>query len=444
VYAKLRLLWESARTSFWVVPALMILCSVALAFAALLLDSADILEEIGGRKFIYRGGPEGARETLATIAGSMITIAGVVFSITIVVLSLASEQMGPRLIRNFIHDGLNQVVLGTFTSTFTFCILILVNVRGEENEAFVPQVSITLGLALALLSILVLIIFIHHIARQIQITFILSTVGHELEESLERIVPLQSEPPTPQDRLRAVAAMPPDFETGGVPVLSTGQGYLTLIDIPGLVELAAKHDLLVRLDRTPGEFVIRGSELGRVWTKGEPPEDLGERVCTELSFDRIRTPVEDLGFAFDQLVEIGVRALSPSTNDPFSAMSSLNQLAAGLTVLAGRPPAFPYHYDDKGRVRVVDRPPDFERTAEYCLTPLRFYGRDSLPFMLHFLSVLERMAPAIPRKADRKVLSGHAMAGLHSALPQITSSTDRRMLEGAYERTRKALEKAGP
>jgi uncharacterized membrane protein len=443
VYARLRQVWETLRTTFWVVPALMILGSIGLAYATLFLDRSELLGDLDGYKFLFHGGPDGAREMLSIIAGSMITIAGVVFSITIVVLSLASNQLGPRLIRNFVHDGINQTVLGTFTSTFVFCILVLLNVRGEDYSVFVPQVSITAGLALALLSIGVLIAFIHHIALQIQVPQIIATVGHELGESMDRIIPIPKEPPTPQDRLRALAALPADFERGGSPLHSTNQGYVTLLDSTPLVSLAQEHDLLIRLVRGPGDFVIRGAELARVWTKSPLPDDLGKRVTGCFSFGRTRSPVQDLGFAYNQLVEIGVRALSPSTNDPFSAMSCLDHLGIGLSEMARRPPPFPYRYDTQGRLRVVEHSMDFATIAERSLTPLRVYGQDSLPLMLHFFSVLNDIAPTIVHDSDRMVLIDHGRRGLHSALRHHTEVEDRRQLEDAFEAARRALQGGG-
>jgi uncharacterized membrane protein len=443
VYARLLEIWETLRTSFWAVPALMILGSIGLAYATLVLDRSEPLEDLDGYKFLFRGGPEAAREMLSIIAGSMITIAGVVFSITIVVLSLASNQLGPRLIRNFVHDGLNQIVLGTFTSTFVFCILILLNVRGEDYSVFVPQASVTAGLALALLSIGVLITFIHHIAQQIQVPRMIASVGHEIGESMDRIVPLPEDPPTPQDLLRAVAALPVDSEGGGRPLYSTNEGYVTLLDITPLVRLAQEHDLLIRLVRGPGDFIIHGSELARVWTKWELPEDIGKQVTRSFSFGRTRSPVQDLGFAYNQLVEIGVRALSPSTNDPFSAMSCLDHLGAGLSKMARRPPPYPYHFDKQGKLRVVERSLDFATIAERSLTPLRIYGRSSLPVMLHFLEVLENMADAVPREPERRVLLGHALRALDSTLEQTDNAEDRRLIEDAFAAAKTALEKAG-
>jgi uncharacterized membrane protein len=443
VYARLLQLWEKVSTGFWIVPVLMILGSIALAFLTLELDDRKVLEDLGRHELIYRGGPEGARAMLQTIAGSMITIAGVVFSITIVVLSLASNQMGPRLIRNFVHDGINQVALGTFTSTFVFCSLILLNVRGEEDEQFVPHLSVTIGLLLALASIVLLIFFIHHIAKQIQIPLIMATVRDELDESLDRILPIPKDPPTPQDRLRAVAALPKDFEHGGRPVHSKKEGYMALSVIHPLVELAEKHDLLLKVVRHPGEFIIQGSEMARVWAKGELPEEIDALVTGKFSFESTRSPVQDLSFSFNQLVEIGVRALSPSTNDPFSAMNCLDLIAAGLSDLARRPPPFPYFYDAKGRLRIVDSQPDFKRITEICLTPFRTYGSSSLTLMLHFFSVLEKMAPAIPREAERDVLLGHARRTLQSTLEHTTIEEDRRLLEEAFAAARTALERVG-
>ena len=155
--------WESLRTSFWFIPAVMTFVAIVLSFLLVYVDRRIGPEtEVFG--FIYSGGPEGARLVLSTIAGSMITVAGVTFSITIVALTLASSQFGPRLLRNFMHDTGNQVTLGTFIATFVYCLLVLRTVHTVEGEDFVPSISVAVAIFLALAGIAVLIYFIHHVS----------------------------------------------------------------------------------------------------------------------------------------------------------------------------------------------------------------------------------------------------------------------------------------
>ncbi|MBC7706367.1 MAG: DUF2254 domain-containing protein, partial [Rhodoferax sp.] len=160
--------WDRLRSSLWFVPATMAFLAVALAVAAVELDKAVADDWLLSLGWSYSGGAEGASLVLGTVAGSMIAIAGAVFSMTLVALSLASSQLGPRLLRNFMRDTVNQVVLGTFVATFVYCLLVLRTIRRADEVAFVPHLSVTIGVLLAIVSVGVLIYFIHHISVSIQ------------------------------------------------------------------------------------------------------------------------------------------------------------------------------------------------------------------------------------------------------------------------------------
>lgn len=158
------------------------MAAVAVALALVSVTVDDPVTEwlalnLGWR---FTGGAEGASAVLGIIAGSMITIAGVVFSMTLVALSLTSSQLGPRLLRNFMSDTSTQVVLGTFIATFVYCLLVLRTIRRAEEVAFVPHLSVSLGVLLAVAGVGVLIYFIHHVSVSIQANEVAARIGTEL------------------------------------------------------------------------------------------------------------------------------------------------------------------------------------------------------------------------------------------------------------------------
>ena len=163
--------------------------AVALALGAVELDKAATEDWLKRLSWIYSGGAEGASLLLGTVAGSMIAIAGTVFSMTLVALSLASSQLGPRLLRNFMRDTANQVVLGTFVATFVYCLLVLRTIRRGDEVAFVPHLAVTIGVLLAIVSIGVLIYFIHHVSVSIQADEVVAQVGRELVDGIDRLFP---------------------------------------------------------------------------------------------------------------------------------------------------------------------------------------------------------------------------------------------------------------
>ncbi|MBZ0110885.1 MAG: DUF2254 domain-containing protein, partial [Thermoanaerobaculia bacterium] len=187
--AQLQKYTERIRSSFWFLPSLMAVGAVLLAFGTVALDDAIANDWLLRQGWVYTGGAEGASAVLGTIAGSMITIAGVVFSMTLVALSLASSQFGPRLLRNFMRDTTNQVVLGTFIATFLYCLFVLGTIRRAEEIAFVPHLSVSIGILTAVCSLAVFIYFIHHVSVSIQSHQIVSRVWQDLIRGIDRAFP---------------------------------------------------------------------------------------------------------------------------------------------------------------------------------------------------------------------------------------------------------------
>ena len=211
---------ERLRSSLWVVPAACTLVAALLAFVLVELDrrAGNGSLSLPGA---FQGGAESARAVLSTIAGSMITVAGTIYSITIVVLTLASVQFAPRVLRSFIRDRSNQLVLGFFVATFTYCLLVLGSVRSAGETEFVPATAVAGGVALALASLGMLIYFIDHIFHGIQVSSIIATVTRETVQQINEIYPdMWHETGSPP-----AAETPPPHEDWG-PVPATHSGYL--------------------------------------------------------------------------------------------------------------------------------------------------------------------------------------------------------------------------
>jgi uncharacterized membrane protein len=416
-------IWERLRTSFWFVPAVMTAAAVGLSFASVELDRLSGRRWTDGAGWIWTGSPEGAREVLSTIAGSMITVAGVVFSITIVALTLASNQFGPRLLRNFVRDPVNQLVLGTFISTYVYCLLVLRSVHVGEESEFVPSVSVTLGLVTALASLGVLIYFIHHIATSIQADALIASVAHELCSSIEHMFPDPIGEPAPEtggeDSDARLA------ESDGAAIAARDSGYLQTIDADRLMELAIDRDLILRLERVPGEFVIAGATLVRASPADRVDSELAGRLLEAFIQGRSRTPTQDPEYGVHQLVEVAVRALSPGINDPFTAMTCLHWLGAALSDLARRRIPSPLRRDRQGGLRVIASGSDFPAMADAAFNQIRQYGRGSVSVILCLLDTIAAIAPNVERPADRECLRVHADKCAADALNAIGDDLDR-------------------
>nr|MDQ3101329.1 DUF2254 domain-containing protein [Bacteroidota bacterium] len=187
---KLSNLKEYLRASLWFVPVLMSILAIALAFLMLQLDrNVDSNNDFISSLLFYSGGSENARAILSTIASSMIQVAGVVFSITVVVLSLSSSQFGPRLLRTFMKDWSTQLIIGSFVATYIYCLVVLRNVITFDDRDFVPNLSIAFALILTLVNIILLIYFIHHVATSIQADSLIHRVDKELNGNMARLFP---------------------------------------------------------------------------------------------------------------------------------------------------------------------------------------------------------------------------------------------------------------
>lgn len=368
------------------------------------LQSSALLK--GG--WVYGGSLEGARLILSTIAGSMATIAGVVFSITIVALSLASSQFGPRMIWNFMHDMRNQVVLGTFISTFLYSLLILGQIHGSGEGIFIPRLCITFGIVLGMANLGVLIFFIHHVSSSIHADSVTASVWRDLETSIARLFPEKFGYEGKPDTGKGADQVPEDFDLAAADVPAKGSGYLEAINSEALLRTAEKHDLLLRLECRPGHFVVRGSPLVTAW----PAERVGENVISELRESFIlgsqRTLEQDVEFPINQLAEIAVRSLSPGINDPFTAISCIDWLGVGLSDLAERRIPSPYRYGQSGRLRVITSQTSFRGCMDAAFNMIRQYSRASPAVTIRLLESLAVIAARVRNEEDASSVMKHA------------------------------------
>jgi uncharacterized membrane protein len=432
---KLIVTFEALQASFWFKPSFMALAAVALSFATVALDRTLTAESLRNVDWIFNGGAEGASAVLQTISSSMITIAGVVFSLTLVALSLASSQFGSRLLRNFMRDGTNQLVLGTFIATFLYCLLVLRTIRREDEGAFVPHVSVTLGVVFALASLWMLIYFIHHVSVSIQANEVIGRVGADFDAATQRLFPEASGThvkalPEPDEIGRAFDGFARDLQT----VTARADGYLQLIDLERLTGLAAASGCVFRLERRPGQYIVDASVLVSVTPSGRLSPAQAAQVQDAFVMGNQRSAVQDVEFALLQLVEIAVRALSPGINDPFTAIACVDRLGSALACLARRPmpQPQPYRVDDRGNLRIIGQAAGFADFADAALNQLRQYGRNNVDVTLRLMEMIGAVGFAAHRPADRAALRRHAdmiFRGAQAALPE---NEDRLAMAGRY------------
>nr|MDA3935246.1 DUF2254 domain-containing protein [Actinomycetota bacterium] len=380
-------------------------------------------------------GAEGASALLGAIAGSMITIAGVVFSMTLIALSLASSQLGPRLLRVFMQDTTTQVALGTFVATFLYCLLVLRTIRRADEVAFTPHLSVAVGVLLAVASVGVFIYFIHHVSLSIQANEMVARVGTELIDGIERLFPEevgQEAPRIPTDT--------PDkdfldtLDREACPVGCAKDGYLQLIDGDTLMKLAVEADVVIRLVRRPGHYVVPDTPLVLVWPGNRVTDELTERVNSAFSMGNQRTSVQDIEFVVNQLVEIAIRALSPGLNDPFTAVTCVDRLGSALCRVAQREMPSPYRYDTEDQLRVIAPVITFSDITDAAFDQIRQYGRSSSTVTIRLLETIATVAGYVHRPEDLVVLRRHAKMIARGASEGLPEAEDRRKVEEHYQK----------
>lgn len=437
--ARLRYTAALLRDSYWFTPGLIMLGAVGLSVLMPAVDRRWGIEALREVPFlytwIYTGGPDGAGEVLSVIASSMITVAGVVFSITIVALSLASSQFGPRVLSSFMADRGNQIVLGTFVGTFLYSLLILRTIRGDgaPGESVVPHLSVTVALLLAIASLCVLIYFIHHVSISIQAPHLVAVISAELHHSIAKLPVKNRTEPVEAAAKEGTEALGTGDEEGGM-VACPQTGYIEAIDYEGLIEMASRLDLKIRLDGRPGHYVIEGRPLAYVWPAAAVDERLARRVGGVAAIGSHRTAVQDMEFPVEQLVEIAVRALSPGINDPFTAMNCIDQLSAGLLDLARKelPPS--RLVDADGEVRVlVTRPVTFDGVVRAAFEQIRQNAAHHASVHMRMLESLGIVVGAVHSPTRFEPLLNQARLIHQSAAEKVPSAADRADIEQRYQ-----------
>ena len=476
-----RLILESLlafRQNYWFWPSVLTVVAVLAGVGLPAIDRAVGSEWTQAADWLRAMQVDGARVMLTTLAGSVLGVAGVSFSITIVAVSFASGTYGPRLVGNFMRDRTNQVVLGVFLATFAYCIVVLRSVHAAEGSggedalaSFVPQIALLVALWLTLVSIAALIYFIHHVPESINVMNLAAQIGRELGTSIAASIEAEDrarEDAADADAEAPRSGAPEGGAGGGVPgrggvpetgsersgeaALSAGldaagsevepdnvarlgapyAGYVVRYDIEQLEEIARARNLHMRVVRRPGEFLVAGETLVTIWPPerfdGEAREEINDCVLVGTE----RTSVQDVLFLSDELVEIVGRALSPGVNDPRTAILCLDWLASGLAEFLGARLGLP-EPDGAGSTRVLFERVTFERMLTRSFGTMRQYVAADRNATLHAIEVLASLGSRTRRAEWRAVIVETMEEIATSAGEMLPESVARREVELAME-----------
>lgn len=379
---RLQKFWINLRSSLWFIPAGMVLGSIGLAIGLVELDVRWKMD-LGERwPQAFGTNAEGARGILSAIATSMITVTGVVFSIVIVALSLASNQYSPRILRNFMRDRGTQVVLGMFVSAFTYSLLVLRTVRSGDDGSFVPSVSIAMAILMGLASIGFLVYFIHHISAGIQAATIIAAITNETRAAIEKHFPLETKAHEQRCLVELQNLKSEDWRA----VFSLETGYIQST-APEMAKFAAKKKIIIRLEKRIGEFVVDGTPLFSVAHGDAMTEKEIRKLHRYVAINEFRTIDQDPGFGIRQLVDMSLKALSPGVNDVSTAINCIDYLGAILHLLVQRhePPKVEFA---ENAACIVGRWPSIEELMDTAFLQIRQSAKGHPAVILRMLKVI--------------------------------------------------------
>ncbi len=392
---------DLARTQLWPIPATAVVVAAVLGVALPQWDeqvAGDLPPE--AHDYLFSGGPDAARAVLSAIAGSMITVTSLTFSLTVVTLQLASSQFSPRLLRTFTRDRVVQGTLALFLATFVYSLTVLRTVRTStvEQAGFVPQLSVTVALLLAVASVLALVAFLSHLARELRVETMLLGVHQEASRTVRAVLG----PPDERGPLIPAPSRPTDASR----LMAGRSGFLASVDGGALVAAATSTDCVITIDQRPGDSLVAGTPVGWAWSH-DPDQPLTRDRRAEIqgavaealrtSFER--TSAQDIAYGLRQLTDVAVKALSPGINDPTTAVHALGHSSALLCEMADRDLGAKAHDDDQGVVRLVLARPELADLLDLAVTQPRRYGRDDPLVLARIGRLLEEVAWCSDRPA---------------------------------------------
>jgi uncharacterized membrane protein len=398
--------WDRIRVNFLFIPGVMALGAVLLAWSMYWLDGQIPNEVLNTSHFIISGSPSELRGYLFTMATTVLTTAGVVFTLLTLPLSTVASQYGSRLLRIFLGDRTTQFVLGMFVATFAYCIFSAMGIPPAEVQPEGAQITTTVGLYLLVAAFASLILLIQHISMMLQAPNIAAAAGAELQEVV-RETDLQEA--VSGEYKRRTGRIPPDLreETEAHPVRASRAGYVQYVDPEYILPLAEKKEIVIHIVAKPGAFVRTGMVIARVWPADRVDNGLEDEIRNTFHLGNQRTPTQDVEYAVNQLTEMAVRAMSPAINDPFTAMTCLDYIGDGLALFARQGAISPDIYDSHDRLRLVFEPVTFNELLSAAFDMLRHASADNARVLLHMLEIIDVISQETKSPDERQDLLRH-------------------------------------
>lgn len=444
-------------------PFVIIMIALSAAYITIRIDQSAtgrmLLELLPGHDQIT---VEGARQMVSAVAGSTITVASLVFSLTFVALTLMSQQFGPRIVLVFMNDNLTKFVIGAFAGTFLYSLIVLGAVGLGQGEAaisaaqglerygigpadlFIPKLSVYLTGLLGILSFVLIVFFVHHMAMSIQADAIVARLGNELDRAIENALVRKDgeETTNDQDEENDFADDLDTLEKDGHEINAPTSGYVQTIAFDRLVDVAEEHDARIQLICRPGHFIVEGRPIARATNSGSNQSELDEAICESVELGERRTQAQSAEYEVSALVEVALRALSPGINDPFTAMACIDHLTDALTILLREQVKPIVLNDTDGKPRVYRHPQAFEHFLDSSFHPIRQSAQNNTQMLIHLAQALDILSSIAKTENHRSALRVHLSALEQDCSRETENTRDKEYVLSLLEKVKARLSNA--
>ncbi|WP_439183831.1 DUF2254 domain-containing protein [Carboxylicivirga taeanensis] len=420
---KILFFFNELKATFWFVPVLIILITILFAIGLVSLDEIIEMSQDGLGRFFFVNSADSARIILSTISGAMIGVAGTVFSVTLVALTLASSQFGSRLIKNFMYVRLNQIVLGSYISTYLYCLFVLNSIKESDGYTFVPALSIFLAIFAAFVNIILLIVFIHQIAISIQADKVISDISEIISKQVKTLFPKKMGDELDDENAFSVDTIRSKYTITNT-LKSPKSGYLQYIDSESLLKVVCSCNGLIELHFRPGDHLVEDIEIGKLYANDKLTKEQIESILRQFVIGKTKNAQQDLEFSIHQMVEIAVRALSPGVNDPYTAIACIDNLTATMCHLSQISFPSQYRIDDEKRLRVIANTLDFEGVLDASFNQIRQFSAGSPAVIIRLMEAMITINGFAKKESYKKAVIKHAKMVLNVGKESIKEESD--------------------
>ncbi|MCB9202429.1 MAG: DUF2254 domain-containing protein [Flavobacteriales bacterium] len=401
---------KKLQSTFWFLPTFIILLGIILAIILPQIENhfTQYVNDFSKKLLIQNY--DSAKLILSTISGAMIGVAGTVFSATLVVLTLASSQFGPRLIKNFMHVRINQIVLGNYVALYIYCLIILYTIR-DTNDFNIPSFSILLAMISTIVNIILLIFFIHNIAVSIQADNIIANILNTLTINVKESLSIKNEGGEEEEEFKNQdinEKKEKEKYKKSINISCHQNGYIQFIDYNQILTIASNHDILVELEFRSGDYVIANQNCGKIYTNDTLDEAIPQEIIEQIIIQTSRSREQDLEFYINQVVEIAVRALSPGINDPYTAIACIDNLTSMMCYMTKVKLPKKYRYNDKNELKIIADMLDYKGILDEAFNQIRQFSNGMPSIIIRLMESLITIDNFATNQAYKKAIQKHA------------------------------------